>query len=159
MGKLILYCRIIMWDLGIPQLVATITYEDNDAAISMANARRPTSRTRHIDIKWHILCQWVEQDLITLERAPTAINIADIFTKQLGPLLFKRHCDYLMGRIPPKYSSTYHKCYCDYKNWELNAKLKPTETVTPSFPLNPFTAAAEKFVTSWFCITNIYSNI
>ena len=100
LGKIILYARSIMWDLSVPQLTATIAYEDNDACTSMANARRPTSRTRHVDIKWHVLCQWIEQDLIKLERIPTALNIADIFTKQLGPLLFKRHCDYLMGRVP-----------------------------------------------------------
>ena len=111
LGKVILYARSIMWDLGVPQLTATIAYEDNDACTSMANARRPTSRTRHIDIKWHVLCQWIEQDLIKLERIPTALNIADIFTKQLGPLLFKRHCDYLMGRVPPQYSSAYQKLY------------------------------------------------
>ena len=35
------------------------------------------------------------------------MNIADIFTKQLGPLLFRRHCDYLMGRVPPQYSAHY----------------------------------------------------
>ena len=58
LGKIILYTRSIMWDLGIPQLAATIVYEDNDAVTSIANARRPTSRTRHVDIKWHVLCQW-----------------------------------------------------------------------------------------------------
>ena len=118
MGKLVLYYRSIMWDLGIPQLAATILYEDNDAVTSMANSRRPTRQTRHIDIKWHVLCQWVEQDLIRLERVPTAINIADIFTKQIGPLLFKMHRDYLMGSVTPKYSSAYRKFNCDYINWE-----------------------------------------
>ena len=43
LGKIILYTRSIMWDLGIPQMAATIAYEDNDAATAMANARRPTS--------------------------------------------------------------------------------------------------------------------
>ena len=44
-GKMILYVRSIIWDLGVPQLAATIAYEDNDAAIAMANSRKPTSRT------------------------------------------------------------------------------------------------------------------
>jgi hypothetical protein len=42
-----------------------------------------------------------------LERVASILNVADIFTKQLGPLLFRRHCDYLMGRVPPQYSSHY----------------------------------------------------
>ena len=60
MGKLVLYCRSIVWDLGIPQLAATIAYEDNDAANSMENTRHPTNQTCHIDIKWHVLRQRVE---------------------------------------------------------------------------------------------------
>ena len=55
LGKIILHTRSIMWDLGIPQLAATTAYKDNDAATSMANARRPSCQTRHVDIKWHVL--------------------------------------------------------------------------------------------------------
>ena len=35
-GKMILFVRNILWDLGVPQCAATIAYEDNDAAIAMA---------------------------------------------------------------------------------------------------------------------------
>ena len=44
-GKMILFVRSIMWDLGIPQQAASILYEDNDAATAMANAQKPTNRT------------------------------------------------------------------------------------------------------------------
>ena len=153
LGKIILYARSIMWDLGVPQLTATIAYEDNDACTSMANARRPTSRTRHVDIKWHVLCQWIEQDLIKLERIPTALNIADIFTKQLGPLLFKRHCDYVMGRVPPQYSSAYGKFYGEYKNWADSTESKPHAARMETFPVNELTTTAARFVNAWFCVT------
>ena len=48
--------RSILWDINIPQEAATITYEDNDGCTAMGNARKPTSRTRHIDIKYFALC-------------------------------------------------------------------------------------------------------
>ena len=35
------------------------------------------------------------------------LNIVSIFTKQLGPILFCRHYSYLMGQVPPQYSSHY----------------------------------------------------
>ena len=89
-GKTILYIRSILWDLGIPQSKATLLYEDNDACTAMANARKPTPRTRHIDIKWFTLCDWVERDLIKLVRVHTSLNIADQMTKSLGPTLFHR---------------------------------------------------------------------
>ena len=112
-----LYCQSIMWDLGVPQCSATIAYEDNDACTMMAQAQKPTPRARHIDIKYHVICQWVEGDLLKLERLSATMNIANIFTKQLGLLLFRRHCDYLMGKVPPQYSAHYQ---------DLNLMTNPT---------------------------------
>ena len=57
-----------------------------------------------MDIKYNVLCEWVEQDLVLLRRADTMINMADNFTKQLGPTLFQRHVDYIMGHVPPHYT-------------------------------------------------------
>ena len=57
-----------------------------------------------MDIKYNVLCKWVEQDLVLLQRADTMINMADNFTKQLGPTLFQRHVDYIMGHVPPHYT-------------------------------------------------------
>ena len=108
MGQMMLFCCSVMWDLGVTQCAATIGYEDNNACTSIAMAKKPTPRTRHIDIKYHVICQWVEQDFIKLERVASILNVADICTKQLGPLLFRRHCDYLMGRVPHQYSLHYH---------------------------------------------------
>jgi hypothetical protein len=55
-GKMILFVWGILCDLSIPQETATIMYEDNDACTGMGNAQKPTSRTRHIDIKYFLLC-------------------------------------------------------------------------------------------------------
>ena len=43
-GRMSLYMRSILWDLGVPQEAATILYEDNDGATAMANAGKPTPR-------------------------------------------------------------------------------------------------------------------
>ena len=43
MGRMYLYCRSVMWDLGIPQCSATIVYEDNDACTMMAQAQAQTT--------------------------------------------------------------------------------------------------------------------
>ena len=37
MEKMALFVRSIRWDLGIPQCSATVLYEDNDVATTMAN--------------------------------------------------------------------------------------------------------------------------
>ena len=48
-----------------------------------------------IDIKYFSLCEWVERDLMTLERIDTSKNMSDHFTKQLATTLFNRHNDYI----------------------------------------------------------------
>ena len=45
-AKMCLYIRSVLWDLDVPQEAATLIYEDNDACTAMANAKKPTSRTR-----------------------------------------------------------------------------------------------------------------
>jgi hypothetical protein len=103
LGKMLLYMRSILWDLNVPQEAASRLYEDNDACTAMANAQKPTSCTHHMDIRYHVLCERVEQDLIVLERVDTMINEADHFTKLLSRVLFHRHIDYIMGHVPPEY--------------------------------------------------------
>ncbi len=113
-GRISLFIRSILWDLDIPQKAATIAYEDNDGCTAMGNAQKPTVRTCHIDIKYFALCDWVECDLIRLERIDTSINISNHLTKSLTRILFHRHADYLLGHIPPKYSPVYHHAIATY---------------------------------------------
>jgi hypothetical protein len=110
-GKMLLYVRSFMWDRGIPQTAASMLYQDNDAYIAMANAQKPTTQTHHMDIKSHVICEWVDRDLIRLERSDTTVNMSDHFTKQLGPTLFHCHVDYIVGRVPPQYTPWYHKLF------------------------------------------------
>ena len=106
-----LFVRSILWDLNIHQEAATIAYEDNAGCTAMANAQKTTTRTRHIDIKYFALCNWVECDLIH-----TSINIADHLTKPLSRILFHRHADFLLGHVPPKYSPVYQQAITTYCN-------------------------------------------
>jgi hypothetical protein len=49
-GKMSLCIRSVLWELNVPQEAATITYEDNNACATMANAQKPSPRTQHMDI-------------------------------------------------------------------------------------------------------------
>jgi hypothetical protein len=81
--KMILYICSILWDLHIPQEAATFLYEDNDGCTAIGNAQKPTTWTRHINIKYFSLCDWVKQDLMLLDCIDTSINMADHLTKAL----------------------------------------------------------------------------
>jgi hypothetical protein len=63
----------------------------------MANARRPTDRSRHIDIQNFALQDWVRQGGVLLEHIRGNINPADAMTKALGWVLHHRHCTRMMG--------------------------------------------------------------
>jgi hypothetical protein len=102
-GKYILYLRTILEEIGLRQSDATILFEDNQGALLMANAQRPTKRTRHMDIKHFLIQQWVAEDLLCLQRIATADNFSDSLTKAQGPTLFHRRMNYIMGRIVPEY--------------------------------------------------------
>ncbi len=76
-----------------------------------------------MDIWYHILCEWVEHNLIILERVDTTINKAGHFTKLLSCILLHRHINYIMGHVPPEYSPAYEQ-----STGQLN---KPTVKLTP----------------------------
>ena len=63
----------------------------------MGNAQQSTRRTRHLDIKVFSLQDWISEDLLILHTVTSNLNIADVFTKQLGKVLFNKHYDMLMG--------------------------------------------------------------
>ena len=138
-GKMILFVRSILWDLDIPQEAATVLYEDNDACTAMGNAQKPTPRTCHIDIKYFSICEWIERDLMVLERIDTTINMSDHFTKGLSRALFHRHADYLLGHVPPMYSPIYKYTIGTYANQQVDLDAFVPESFT-----TPKTAAAAR---------------
>jgi len=100
-GKIILYLRTILEELGMEQEKATILYEDNQGALLMANASQPTRRTRHVDTVKFALLDWVSRDLLELTYVMTSLNTSDGMTKPLGKILFYKHFDRIMGRMVP----------------------------------------------------------
>jgi hypothetical protein len=138
-GKMILFVRSILWDLNISQEAAAVLYEDNDACTAMGNAQKPTTRTRHIDIKYFSICEWIERDLMLLECIDTSINMSDHLTKGLSRALFHCHADFLLGHVPPAYSPVYKSIVGTYMDNHL-----PLDHITPVSFTTPITAAAAR---------------
>uniref|UniRef100_A0A7S1VQI3 Reverse transcriptase Ty1/copia-type domain-containing protein n=1 Tax=Grammatophora oceanica TaxID=210454 RepID=A0A7S1VQI3_9STRA len=103
-GRMALHLRSILDELNVPQQYATVLYEDNRGALLMATAGQPTRQSRHIDIRNFALLDWVERDLVDLESISTSVNAADLATKQVGPILFRRHLDNVSGRLRPPWA-------------------------------------------------------
>ncbi|GJZ92920.1 retrovirus-related pol polyprotein from transposon TNT 1-94 [Tanacetum coccineum] len=65
-------------------------YCDNTSAIAISNNPLLHSRTKHIDIRYHFIRDYILKGDIELHFIPTKYQLADIFTKHLDELTFTR---------------------------------------------------------------------
>jgi hypothetical protein len=95
-----IYLRSLFNDLGYQQTAPTVIYEDNQAAIALANSALGQwhSRTRHVDVRYKFVKERVRSLEIQLVYVNTADQLADICTKNLGTTQFLRLKARLMGQ-------------------------------------------------------------
>ena len=86
-----------------------------------------------MDIKYFSICEWVDRDLMLLERIDTKLNLSDHLTKGLSRALFHRHADFLLGHIPPAYSPVYTPIIGSYTDTFINIDdYVPDSFTTPT---------------------------
>ena len=68
---------------------------DNQGAISLAKDNKFHSQTKHIDLRYHFICEAMEEGKINVTYIPTEDNVADIFTKSLVKPKFVRFVEML----------------------------------------------------------------
>ena len=73
-------------------------FQDNLSTMALANNGRSTSdRTRHINIRYFFIKQYLDNNTMTMEHCPATDMIADILTKPLQGYEFERLRDLLLG--------------------------------------------------------------
>jgi hypothetical protein len=92
-GRDALRTRILLCDLGIPQVGATTMFEDNETCVKMSESSSSTPRMQHLDARYHWLREQVVTDhTLRLVYCPTTDMVADCFTKPLpGPAVRRFH--------------------------------------------------------------------
>ncbi|XP_042944615.1 uncharacterized protein LOC122278499 [Carya illinoinensis] len=78
----------MLCDYGIAQGVMSV-YCDNTSAINISKNPVQHSRTKHIDIRHHLIQELVETKVVILEYVSTEHQLADLFTKPLDGLRFE----------------------------------------------------------------------
>ena len=74
----------------------TKIYCDNEAVKSFSEDAKFRDLTRHIDIKFHKIRQWIEEGLIEVVTLLGSENAADIGTKPLPKIPFYKHKRYYL---------------------------------------------------------------
>ena len=80
----------------------TIVYQDNMSSMLLEKNGRSSSskRTRHMNIRYFFVKDWVASKEIRIEYCPTEDMIADFFTKPLQGKQFYKLCDQVMNIDP-----------------------------------------------------------
>jgi hypothetical protein len=94
-AKEIIWCRRLLHGLGFSQLQPTQLFSDSQSAIRLALNPEFHQRTKHVDIKYHMVRQQIKQHVLNIFYINTTDNIADILTKALSTDRFKRLCSSL----------------------------------------------------------------
>ena len=87
------YVRKVANELGMDENT-TIVYEDNQACMKWAEVQG--KRTKHIDVRYHVSREAVENKEVALKYCPSKEMIADALTKPLGPEKYS----YLVTKMP-----------------------------------------------------------
>jgi hypothetical protein len=66
-------------------------FVDNSGSICISEKNLNNQRTKHIDVRYHHIRDWVQSKVVQIEKIGTIDNTADIFTKPLGVQLFQHH--------------------------------------------------------------------
>jgi hypothetical protein len=76
----------------------TTVYEDNQATIKLSNNPTYHPRTKHIDLRYHIIRDYVADGQVALEYMPTEQMPADMLTKALAAPKFTQFKVEVMGK-------------------------------------------------------------
>jgi hypothetical protein len=96
----LLFFRQFLDGLNIPDFHATPLYCDNDAARQLSEDQRWHARIKHFRVRYHTIRDLVFLDEMKILGVRSSDNVADIFTKALGPNDFARLRGFLGLRSP-----------------------------------------------------------
>ena len=71
---------------------------DNASAIFTSNNPETSQRSKHLEIRWFRIRDYIEEGILAVRHIRTGDNIADFFTKSLQGHQFHDFRQFLMGR-------------------------------------------------------------
>jgi hypothetical protein len=94
-GTEIIWMREFFEEIGYDISTPSTLFIDNASAIQVAKNPEHQSTMKHVHRSYHWLRERVNEGDIRVRHVPGSENVADIFTKPLGPTKFKQCCTLL----------------------------------------------------------------
>jgi hypothetical protein len=85
-----------MDELGYGDSEPTFVHEDNEGSIKIANNPRCHHRLKHIELKYHLTRDAIENKTIVVAKIPTFDQTADVMTKPLMKADHWRHTNNML---------------------------------------------------------------
>jgi len=86
-----LWLKSLFSQLFVPVALPFLIKCDNKGTIFLADGQGASTRSKHIDIKYHFIREHTAKKVFDIIYVPTADQTADIFTKPLGRNLHEKH--------------------------------------------------------------------
>ena len=89
-ARFTIYGRQLLDTMGYDMSEPTSIYEDNKAAIAITENSKNHTRTKHIELRYHSTRDYIARKLIEIKYIHTDDMLADVFTKPLSRIKFKK---------------------------------------------------------------------
>jgi hypothetical protein len=87
----IMFIKGILEFLGIKVELPIIVHVDNIGAIYMSNNATTSTRTKHVDVRYHYVKEYIEDGIVKIIFVRSKDNKSDIFTKNTNQEIYERH--------------------------------------------------------------------
>ena len=85
-----IWLRSLLSDLGQVVAIPTNIFEDNQGAIQLAKNPKFHNRNKHVDVTYHVICERVNTNEISVTYCATDEMKAEIITKGLSKVLLEK---------------------------------------------------------------------
>jgi hypothetical protein len=90
-GCEVCWLRNLCDELGFPQTVPTLLKGDNDGSIAMARNLQFHKRSKHIEIRWHWVCDLAQDGILNIKSCRDPEQTANVLTKALPRPKHQKH--------------------------------------------------------------------
>jgi hypothetical protein len=95
--KELIFAKQLVESIGLKVKLPMVTKVDNVGAIYLTQNPSTSQRTKHIDVRYHFVREFVEAGVVKVEFIKSEENEADIMTKNTTNELFEKHKTKLVG--------------------------------------------------------------